>query len=375
MFERLYGIEVEGACFTSPTKIDLFDKEKHRLSVIFGRNGVGKSTLARAVAGVSPESLTSQLRASFYDKDGVVLANSSAKKVFVFNEDFVDDNVKVAQGGITAVLLLGEQKGLGDEVESCEKDILKLNESLSKSNEELKKIDEGKVEGTPKFCFEEIKRTLNVSGWVARERKIRGERYGSVGESLVNKIASLVLLPEENFDALNELFEKQRFLYEKSKDLPSVMTRPLPVFNVAEGIDERIVNCLRTKLEKQELTDREKEIIALIENTERDVDDVQRCFSSQNFNICPYCFQAISESYRSDVLKNLDKIINREVDEFRSNLSKIKIDAFSGSLLDYLEIDPELVRRAEEVLKECRNASSEYRERLEQKQSMLFFVD
>ena len=48
MFEKLKNITIGGGYFEQPTMINLF-KGKQPLSIVYGRNGSGKTTIAKAI--------------------------------------------------------------------------------------------------------------------------------------------------------------------------------------------------------------------------------------------------------------------------------------------------------------------------------------
>ena len=54
MFENFKTIKIKGGCFDSETELELFKKDA--LSVIYGRNGSGKTTIAHCIEElVKPE--------------------------------------------------------------------------------------------------------------------------------------------------------------------------------------------------------------------------------------------------------------------------------------------------------------------------------
>ena len=48
MFENFKKITIEGGYFEQPTTLDLF-KDRQNLSIVYGRNGSGKTTIAKAI--------------------------------------------------------------------------------------------------------------------------------------------------------------------------------------------------------------------------------------------------------------------------------------------------------------------------------------
>ena len=47
MFENFKSITIEGGYFENPTTLNLF--KKSHLSIIYGRNGSGKTTIAKSI--------------------------------------------------------------------------------------------------------------------------------------------------------------------------------------------------------------------------------------------------------------------------------------------------------------------------------------
>ncbi len=46
MIEDIKGLSVKGRCFSSPTIINFFEKNKQRIALVYGKNGSGKTTIS-----------------------------------------------------------------------------------------------------------------------------------------------------------------------------------------------------------------------------------------------------------------------------------------------------------------------------------------
>lgn len=76
MQEQIYKISIEGKCFTTNTTLPLFKdkdngkKPKSRVSIIFGKNGSGKSTIAQAFSQYKLNEYEREIKVSLFNKDG-----------------------------------------------------------------------------------------------------------------------------------------------------------------------------------------------------------------------------------------------------------------------------------------------------------------
>ena len=52
MFEKINKAIISGKCFTEDTDILLYENLKNRISIIYGKNGSGKSTIGEAIGHI-----------------------------------------------------------------------------------------------------------------------------------------------------------------------------------------------------------------------------------------------------------------------------------------------------------------------------------
>lgn len=49
MIEKIRGISIQGKCFTNETNFIFFTKPEEKISLVYGKNGSGKSTISEGV--------------------------------------------------------------------------------------------------------------------------------------------------------------------------------------------------------------------------------------------------------------------------------------------------------------------------------------
>lgn len=100
-----------------------------RCAIVLGKNGSGKSTIARALSNDNKD-------AKFFDRDGKSLGRDCSN-VHVFNEDYVIKNFRTYKPDyLEPVVLLGESGSLVDEIKDLEKKI----EILEKRKLDIKDV-------------------------------------------------------------------------------------------------------------------------------------------------------------------------------------------------------------------------------------------
>ncbi|HEV0941975.1 TPA: AAA family ATPase, partial [Streptococcus pneumoniae] len=189
MFEKIKGINIKSGIFEDETKLELFEGnfegtnpvQNDRASLLFGRNGSGKSTIARGINQLKNGEIGTD-RVSFIDKNNnnIVLSDTERKSIFVFNEHYVDQKVKIAQEGLDTIVILGEQVDIDEELDRLR---TQLSESQIESQDYYAEYEEyldEKNEKSPDFWKKEMTDSLKgVGNWAERDREIKGNRAAS----------------------------------------------------------------------------------------------------------------------------------------------------------------------------------------------------
>ena len=70
IFKNVNGIAIKGRYFDSETRLDFFEKQNNRMSLIYGKNGSGKSTIADAFNAYKNEDRNGFDKVELYEKNG-----------------------------------------------------------------------------------------------------------------------------------------------------------------------------------------------------------------------------------------------------------------------------------------------------------------
>ena len=94
MYENVRGIRINGTMFESGESFDLFSARKNiptRMSIVYGRNGSGKSTVTKGFQKYSSQDVESIVGAELYDFDNSVIAETDEirNNISTFNEDVI----------------------------------------------------------------------------------------------------------------------------------------------------------------------------------------------------------------------------------------------------------------------------------------------
>ena len=91
MYKSIAGISINGKYFENESRLKLFSKEDERLSIIYGKNGSGKSTIAEAFSAYKSGEITKFNRVNLYTTNAspALLSDEGKQNIFVFDEDIL----------------------------------------------------------------------------------------------------------------------------------------------------------------------------------------------------------------------------------------------------------------------------------------------
>ena len=128
MLKDITKVKLSGAMFSTVTSFEFFnphDGDKLKTikgALLYGRNGTGKSTIAKAFRKLGGEIVPAVTGVVVCDDANqiVSLSEEEKKQIFVFDEDFVDKNVKLKQDHLETIVMLGQAADLTEKIEKAE---------------------------------------------------------------------------------------------------------------------------------------------------------------------------------------------------------------------------------------------------------------
>lgn len=368
MLENIKGLKIQGRCFSEETDLILFPNPNDRISIVYGKNGSGKSTISEGLSSIAENIFPTDLTASLLNTENHTVALSEDSKLFVFNEKYIDENVKIDDDGLSTIILLGGQVNVQAEIDKKLAEVTTLQAESEFIQSEYNKYLEDKNPLNPQYHWIRLASILKqAGGWAEVDSKIKNNRRNSsVTDDVITEICSLST--KLTSAELQKKFDDTQALLDKVSDITTAYPDEIKLLTFDNKWEQSVIELLSTKLEEPILSDREKMILDTIQNGgQTTVENARHKFSSKETSVCPYCYQEVSETYKQGLIDSIDKVLNKEVDAHKAALNAISIPNLSINLTSYEELDPKLFKSIVTQLKECQTLIEIYKTAIETK--------
>lgn len=368
MIENVKGIKIKGRCFNAETNLVLFPNANDRISIIYGKNGSGKSTISESLSAIANNTSPTDLTASLLNAENRTITLSEDSKLFVFNEKYIDENVKIDDDGLGTIILLGGQVNVQEEIDKKLSEVATLETECEVLQIEYDKYLAHQNPLSPQYHWSRISTILKQSGgWAEVDSKIKNNRRNSsVTDDIITEICGLST--KLTSSELQKKFDETQVLLDKVSDVTTTYPDEIKLFVLDDEWEQFVQKVLSTKLEEPILTAREKMILATIQNGgQTTVESARHKFSSKDTSICPYCYQDVSEAYKNALLNSIDKVLNKDVDEHKTTLKSIIIPSLSINLTTFEALDQKLLKSIDAQLKVCHEILEYYKTAIDTK--------
>lgn len=319
----IVGIRLKGGNFTTLTDLPFFDTNQKQAIIIYGKNGAGKSTIARAIKSIAGEQQSTIQDAQFFDKNHqpITLDEDKRKRIFVFDEEFIDKNIRLRRHDLGTIVMLGKSVDLDQRISAQEERLKELTKKYESQKELKDKHIDPQNSESPFFWSNEIKKALQKdTNWAGRDKEIHNHKKNtSVNSNTYEHFRNIQ--PSASRDELDSEFtENMRQLKElrQHADNPSITTK-VPFCCLENYNENRIQELLSQKIEPPIMSDREKKLVELgVEKLEMR----HNTFSDPSITECPYCFQPISQDYKSQLIQSIEKALHQTVNQHGDELRK-----------------------------------------------------
>lgn len=378
MLKNIAGISIKGRCFSNEQKfpfwvqIDKDGKFKDtniRLSILYGKNGSGKTTISKAFSNIVNPMPDSLLKSYLIDKDNnqIELDNPN-KKIFVFNEDYIRNNIKINNEGLQSIVLIGEQVELQNKIEKYSGYINNITDKLDEIKTKLLSYEE--KDNNPDIKMNEIIKHFK-SNWADIDAKIAGNRKNSsVTADIIKQFYKDYSLKEKNYD---EIVQQFKFLNENF--FKTIIWREEynnPISNYNHNIKEQyLLNLLSKEFSQHETSEREKLIKEIIRRNNT-FPNIQSKLNDSNLTECPYCYQELTEEYKRNLSSILKQIFDTEITTYQNELKNFNFNFDPKELSLYEDLDKEKTKEINQQIKKCLKIKTEYHDWILQKRNNPF---
>lgn len=357
MFENISGVMIKGDMFEGEKTFNLFSKKGKneyptRISIIYGKNGSGKSTITKAFQKYTGKKIDSISSVSLYDYDNkYVTENDYIKEnTFVFNEKFIEKNIKFKEYGLETIVMFGEQGDLNISIEKLEAERKEKLIEFDEQNKKLTDFSQVKNIQNPSYHWDNIRNILRGdSSWSGIDKDLKGSRTNSaVSDSIILEISTQKI---NRTKAEIELeFNNKLKNYNFLRNTGQKITGKVPYLNLDINLN-KITKLLALKIERQQLSEREKFILDLVtQGNQKHFKTVQDYFANHRTDKCPFCLQGISDEYKKNLLRNIENVLNKDIENHITELQSVEIREISIDFSPFKNIEKDNLKI---VAKDC----------------------
>lgn len=372
MYYPVKSIKLKGAAFDQEVTFDLFPTLGDRITLIFGRNGSGKSTIARAFKKAFYEESGPVESAELINhENGIIDSAKMESCLHVFDEEYIRNHVVIEKDGLSTIVILGNQVDLDREISKTQRILDIKREELESQQKKYDEFNDLSNIISPGYFLTALKNDLSGdSHWAGRERLINDtRRNASVTDGKWDEIAQVK--PDKPQKDLVKEFDLTLNALRKARTGNGKILADIPDTDGMSFDSEHVKKLLLKKIEKPVLNEREKYLFSLVQkNMSAKVDEMRETFSQENLDFCPLCLQPVSENYKLNLISDIETVLSKEVDIHKTELSKYKMETFqfddapftvlSGNNINVIkklisDLNKEIERLNDAIDKKCKN--------------------
>lgn len=342
MFENFKNITIEGGYFETPTTLNLF--KKSHLSIIYGRNGSGKTTIAKSIrqlVGKDTEQPNEDGYTAYSISSDSVIPEGKKDSVFIFDEEFVRLNVRTQGKGLETIVMMGEQVDLDTQMAKKKEEKVEIEKKRQELLNLKAKFEDISDTSSPQYFYNKIRESLREDGgWADIDRDVKGNSVkGRITEELINRLVSMEE-PKESEEELRIQLSSDLSLYTQTEDA-QILGWKASELVIPANLGE-IKNLLEIKVERPELSDREQRLLLFLqEHAGYYSQQTTRLLTEEQWQFCPLCLRSIGENDYTNISEILQHMLNKESERYSSDLDKA-MESFIESKIDFSEFPDKL---------------------------------
>lgn len=315
------GIHTSAGPFSAGADFDLFKpetKHKHpdRVSIVFGRNGSGKSTISGQATDIS---VGDDTEGWFYGGSGnkLLLDPAERHRIRVFNEDYVSKKILIEENGLDAIVMLGDQALAKTRIDELDQSLVDLGEKAVEYAQTKEEYESGTSSLTK--LEKAAKESAKKGGWAQRAGMVEG-RNPNLTQQRWTSIARAA--SEKTRQDLQNEFDERLASFRKADSSGTLISIRLRLIDTSEYDEKGLLELLSRELDKPELSDREKRILSIVQQQggQAIVEHARTVFAEEKTAHCPMCQQEVTGQYKASLEESIRKVLSKEADEYKAAL-------------------------------------------------------
>jgi len=374
MLNTFSGIAICGGYFKDSKKFNFFDKPEQKIAIIYGKNGSGKSSIAKALIEYKENQLSqfSNVLLLNYNHEVLNIQEDQKRSIFVFNDDYIRKNVSINENGLETIVMFGKQIDLDEKITTMEYIL---------SQKEKEHISSAKIHGeylnsqnivSPQYHMNEmLTRLRKDENWADIDARIKGNKTkSSVSEGTINNLYTL--RSSKSSTELKQEFSQKMHEFQQASNSNKINNSAMLV-KVDEKIETLLILLLSKKMDQPVISNREKIIMKMLQDGEQhDVEKAKKFFSIKDTKICPFCFQEVNDEYKKSLVESILKVLNKDVDDHIEELKSVFLEKIIIDYQMYSIIDKNLVESLEKKSLEYNGLIEKTEEKIKNKLENLF---
>lgn len=333
--DSMTGVKIKSPFFDTSASLELFPihskvlknpgaPQKNRVALIYGANGSGKSTIAQGFREYAESIVPKTVELTPITGTSIITMSPGmeSEKIFVFDEKYISRNIQVQKSGLGTIVLLGKQVDLEKRLKELDEQIAKIQPDIDSKNEHVQKFDSVSDVISPEYWKNAIISKLQSSGGWAETSGIRIKRNHiktRVTDTEVDRLGQLN--PRKDEKSTSAEFDKLFNIFNSIDASATPVSPEIQAIDLPEKVVLDTQRLLAKIPQKPTLTEREQKLLQFFGIEV--LSNAKGFLSAKTHAICPTCLQLISEEHRTESLRQIEDILNREVEEYLEKLKKL----------------------------------------------------
>lgn len=360
-------IKIKNEYFDPETILNLNNGKS--VSLLYGLNGSGKTTITRAISSLvnADAGFEGDIALIDSNSNAIALSENESKRLFVFNEMFVDKNIKEKAMGISSIVILGENVSVDNKIDELKNKNNKLRESIQSIN-----IEKYTTKRNPD-CINDVESNII---------KILKESYAERGRLIENRV-NKIPVTEKTIDEIRnykksgdkarmlDSFNAQFRLLDKTRGKSNYLNPlNLTFFNESDNFIINLLNFHEDVELKESLKERfvnaiDKYGYNIFNFIKNDVDSL---------DYCPLCLRPFDNEAKSNLKLIIDEIFDERTKAIERLINNALFELQEISTINegdaYLtELDEKLISSINLSIVNYNSAVKDYSNALKQKLS------